>query len=75
LQDNLQGLRAIASHCPDLCGLNLKGITGGNMKDHIGLWQVLSNMKLTYLVVDICVLHEVKHRLQLVSLFKTCSSL
>jgi len=66
---SLQGLRAISYQCPDLCGLNLKGVS---RKNHIELWEILSNMNLTHLVVDNCVLHDPAHEEHLISLFQKC---
>jgi len=67
---SLQGLRAIACLCPALCGLNLKGISQKNVV--VNLWEILSNMKLTHLVVDDCVLHDAAHEEYLISLFQKC---
>ena len=47
---SLHGLRAIASHCYYLQGLNLLNIPV--LKDHILLWEILSDMKLTHLGIN-----------------------
>ena len=51
---SLKGLRAIASHCHKLQGLNLLGICVREVEDLTGLWEILSDMKLTYLAVECC---------------------
>jgi len=51
---SLKGLRAIASHCHNLQGLNLLGICVGEVEDLTGLWEILSNMKLTHLAAQCC---------------------
>ncbi|XP_065920271.1 uncharacterized protein [Dysidea avara] len=57
---SLQGLQAIASHCHNLHGLNLLGIHVSKVKNHILLWEILSDMKLTHLAVDVCILKTKK---------------
>ena len=53
---SLQGLRTIASSCRSLQGLNLMAISVKDVENEIKLWEILSNMKLTHLGVDLCVL-------------------
>jgi len=50
---SLQGLQAIASHCPNLKELN---VHVSKVEDRILLWEVLSDMKLTYLAIEFCIL-------------------
>ena len=50
--ESVKGLKAIASHCHNLTGLNLLHIP--NVDDHILLWGILSDMKLTHLAIDYC---------------------
>jgi len=50
----LQGLRAIASCCNNLQGLNLLGIQVSEVENHIQLLEILSNIKLTHLAIDLC---------------------
>ena len=73
----LRGLRMIANHCHDLCGLNVKCISVTDMESQLGLWEILSNMRLTHLVTDICVLRSNSDEVyeQLISLFQKCSTL
>ena len=53
---NLQGLRAIASHCECLQGLNIDHICISKVESHVLLWEILSDMKLTHLAMNFCVL-------------------
>ena len=70
---SLQGLQAIASHCHNLQGLNLLGMHASEVEDHILLWEILSDMKLTYLVIDFCVLRsEAGNKGKLICLFQKC---
>ncbi|XP_065898808.1 uncharacterized protein [Dysidea avara] len=50
----LQGLRAIASCCHNLQGLNLLGIQVTEVENHMQLWEILSVVKLTHLAIDLC---------------------
>ena len=81
---SLKGLRMIASHCHDLRGLNLRCISASDMESCIGLWQVLSDMRLTHLVIDVCASQPVSVidgkydsicEQQMISLFQKCSNL
>jgi len=73
----LEGLRAIALHCPDLCGLNLSDIGVSMVTDcHIPLWEILSGMKLTHLCLETCAVFGLDSNEQLLApLFQKCSSL
>ncbi|XP_065898806.1 uncharacterized protein [Dysidea avara] len=51
---NLQGLRAIASYCHSLQGLNLVGICATEVEDCMQLWEILSDLKLTHLGIQLC---------------------
>ena len=51
---SLQGLRAITTYCEKLQGLNILGIT--RVENQVQLWKILSDIKLTHLAVDLCVL-------------------
>ena len=68
---NLDGMRAIASNCHNLQGLNLMGIPVTEVEDQTQLWKLLSDVKLTHLAVNMCVLlpHE-QH-----GLFQKCTNL
>ena len=50
----LQGLQAIVTHCSNLQGLNILGITW--VENQVELWQIL---KLIHLVVDLCVVEAI----------------
>ena len=74
--NSLQGLWAIASHCHNLEGLNLVGINVSNVEDHILLWEILSNMKLTHLAVEFKVLKsEPSNKEKLMSLYQKCCTI
>ncbi|XP_065920439.1 uncharacterized protein [Dysidea avara] len=68
---SLQGLRAIATHCHNLQGLNLLGTHVSKVEDHILLWEILSDMKLTHLAVEFCVLRATKKE-KLICLYQKC---
>ena len=67
----------IASHCHNLTGLDISGIS--TLESQIQLWEILSDMKLTHLAVDFCVISplsgDVVLKKTLVFLFQKCSSL
>ena len=78
----LEGLRKIALHCLGLRGLSLKKIS--SIESHVGLWEVLSSMKLTHLAMDVCGFNGPLrysffcHRTNdndLIPLFRKCTSL
>ena len=73
---SLQGLCNIADFCCNLRGLNISGIPIEEVEDQIQLWIILSDMKLTHLAVDYCLmLSSVKDKQTLISLFQKCTSL
>lgn len=53
---SLQGLHSIALNCEKLQGLNLLGISVCNVENHFKLWKILSKMKLTTLMIDLCLI-------------------
>ena len=53
---NLQGLRTIADCCKNLRGLNLLSIAVEDVENHVQFWEILMELKLTYLGIDWCVL-------------------
>ena len=69
----LKGLRAIANSCHKLQGLNLSWISVTEVENQIQLWKILSSMKLTHLVVDLCVLLKDRHRMAFT--FQKCTNL
>ena len=74
---SLQGLRAIASHCQNLQGLNILGILCvAKAEDHILLWEILSDMKLTHLAVDFHILRsKAANKEKLICLLQKCSTM
>jgi len=52
--ENLQGLRSIANCCHNLKGLNLLGVQVMDLENHIKLWDILSDFKLTHLAIELC---------------------
>ena len=74
--ENLQGLQAIASHCHNLQGLNLLCIPVSYVENLILFWEILSNMKLTHLAIDDCLLlPEAAMKEKLISLYQKCWSI
>ncbi|XP_065906237.1 F-box and leucine-rich repeat protein 13-like [Dysidea avara] len=70
---SLQGLQAIASYCRNLEGLNILGIRVSELEDHILLWEILSDMKLTHLVVEFCILRlEAANKEKLIGFYQKC---
>ena len=70
---NLDGLHTIASYCRNLQGLNLLGIPVNDIENQTQLWEVLSNIRLTHLAVNLCVLLPyAKDEQKFISLFKKC---
>jgi len=53
---SLQGLRSIAHNCKKLQGLNLLHIYVSDVENQVYLWEILSDMKLTHLAVDLCIM-------------------
>jgi len=74
---SLQGLRAIASHCECLQGLNIGHICISNVEGHILLWEILSDMKLTHLAMKFCVLrsHKAAITKALICLYQKCCTI
>ncbi|XP_065885841.1 uncharacterized protein [Dysidea avara] len=76
---NLRGLHAIAGHCHNLRGLNITGISITEFKSQIQFWEILSNLKLTHLSTECCVIGPrvagVEYKEKLISLYQKCSSL
>ena len=74
---SLQGLHAIAGSCRNLQGLSLLYIPVKDVESQIQLWEILSEMKLTYLAVDLCVLLPSieEDKMELINLFQKCKSL
>ena len=77
---NLKGLRTIACHCRELCGLNFKYIPVTLVENHLQFWEILSGMKLTHLVIDVCVFYPLTENStsydeQLCGFFQKCACL
>ena len=53
---NLQGLRAIATGCQKLEGLNILEISANEVENFVQLWEILVCLQLTYLCIDWCCL-------------------
>ena len=82
LQDNvnclkdLQGLRAIVRTCQNLTGLNLSGIPVSSVESCLLLWELLSSLKkLTYLVIELCVLRPPESSDASKQLLSSCQNL
>ena len=71
---SLRGLRAIASCCHNLHGLNLKFISVKEVENQIQLWEILSSMKLTHLAICLCILlpSVEENKIELLDLFGKC---
>ena len=50
------GLRVIADRCKNLRGLNLLDISVVEVENYIQLWEILADMRLTYLAIEVCAL-------------------
>jgi len=76
---SLQGLRAIAHHCLDLCGLDLLDIGYDyleNEESHLEFWNILSKMRLTHVSLEVCFFFGVEcDEEKLSHLFQKCSTL
>jgi len=72
---SLQGLQAVATCCDNLQGLNILGVT--LVENQVQLWQILSEIKLTHLAVDLCIVEPVGNtdRNKLIELYKKFVSL
>ena len=53
---SLQGLRCIAHNCEKLQGLNLLNVSVNTVENRLQLWKILSEMKLTCLMMDLCMI-------------------
>ena len=70
---SLRGLQAIASHCPNLQGLNLLGIHVSKVEDHILFWEICGDMKLTHLAVEYCLFKSgAANKKKLICLYQKC---
>jgi len=73
---SLNGLHFVANFCQNLQGLNLLGVTVEEVENQIRLWEILSDMKLTHLAVELCVLiPSANNEQKLISLFQKCTNL
>jgi len=76
---DLQGLRAIAHCCHHLQGLNLIGIQVTEIESNLQLWEILSDMKLTHLAIELCVIipfeNDGLYKQNLIRLYQKCSLL
>ena len=76
---SLRGLHAIAGHCHNLRGLNISGISITELESQVQLWEILSNLKLTHLSTEHCVINPcvagVEYKEKLICLYQKCSSL
>ena len=73
---NIQGLHAITISCYNLQGLNLLGIPVTKVENQTQLWEILSDMKLTHLAVELCVLlPSTRNKQSLIGSFQKCSNL
>ena len=74
--ENLKGLHAIASSCHNLQGLNLMGIPVKEVGNQTQLWEILSDMKLTHLAVELCILlPSAIYNQRLIRAVKKCTGL
>jgi len=73
---SLKGLRTIASTCHNLKGLSLICIPTENVENQLELWEILSEMTLTHLAVDLCMLlPSEEDETRLSNLFQKCKNL
>ena len=76
---SLQGLPVIASYCHNLQGLNLERVQVTEVENHIQLWEILSNMKLTHLAIELCIImpfeNDDLYEQNLIRLYQKCSHL
>ena len=74
--NSLQGLCAIATCCNNLQGLNLLGIQVAQVEDQLQLWEVLSNLNLTHLAMELCLIGPLRdddvYNQCLISMFQKC---
>ena len=73
----LQGLRAIATCCQKLEGLNIVGISVKEVECCVKLWEILVDLQLTYLAIELCCLQcfvgndQTKHTI-IIGLYQKC---
>ena len=77
---NLKGLETAANHCRDLRGLNFQYIPVHLVENHLRFWEILGGMKLTHLLIDVCVfypptINDSSYYDQLCGLFQRCACL
>lgn len=76
---SLQGLHIICDNCKNLQGLNLMDIAVTEVESHTQLWEILSNMKLTHLAIDLCILlpsvDDDKQKEKLIDLYQKCKDI
>ena len=76
---SLKGLQAIARCCRNLQGLSLVGIKVTEVENHIQLWEIISDMKLTHLAIEQCNVtppeNDDVYRQILMKLYQKCSQL
>ena len=74
--NSLQGLRAIASSCRNLQGLDLFNLHIEELENQTQFWKILSDMKLTHLAICLCIVQpSVRNIRKLIALFQKCTSL
>jgi len=76
---SLQGLHALSDSCHNLEGLNLLGIKVTEVENHMQLWEIICNMRLTHLAIDLCILmpfeDDDRYKRNLIRLYQKCSRL
>ena len=76
---SLQGMRAIASHCHNLQGLDISGIAVTELESQIQFWEILSTLKLTHIKADFCIISpciaSAEYEEMIISLYKKCLDL
>ena len=74
---SLDGLRAIATSCCKLRGLNIMNISVEEVENHTQLWEILSDMNLSQLGVEMCILLPAVRGVpqKVIRLFQKCTNL
>ena len=77
---NLRGLQTIVCRCHNFCGLNLGYVPVTSVENHLKLWKILSEAKLIYLLIDLCIIYprfksNPLYDKQLCGYFEKCTSL
>jgi len=73
---NLVGLHSLAKCCSSLEGLNLMRIHVEDIEDDLELWKILSQLNLTHLALELCIMHPCERNKQdLVCLLQKCFKL